>query len=54
MIYLVSNQKRLETEGIVQASIEDCLNYFKDKDEIQIDTETEGFDPYTKKILTRI
>lgn len=52
MIYLVSNQKRLEVEGIVQATIEDCLDYFKDKNEIQVDTETEGFDPYTKKVLT--
>lgn len=49
MIYLVSNKKRLETEGIVQASIEDCLNYFKDKDEIQIDTETESC-PWDKPI----
>lgn len=33
------------------SSIEDCLEYFKDKEEIQIDTETTGLDPHTHKII---
>jgi DNA polymerase-1 len=49
MIYLISNQKRLYLDDIQQASIEDCLDYFKDKDELQVDTETESC-PWDKPI----
>jgi len=52
MIYFISAQKRIETEEIKNGTVEQCLEYFKDKEEIGLDTETEGFDPYTKKILS--
>lgn len=54
MIYLVTTQKSLFeiSHGISFAEIKDCLNYFKDHEEIAVDTETEGFDPYTKDILS--
>jgi DNA polymerase I-like protein with 3'-5' exonuclease and polymerase domains len=34
------------------ATTEDLLEYFKDHTEIDFDTETEGFDPYTCKLLS--
>lgn len=52
MIYFISNQKRLYTDDIIPATIEDCIEYFKDIEEIGLDFETEGFDPYTKKPLS--
>jgi len=53
MIYLVSNQTRcVEDDEVKTASLEDCLEYFKDKKEIGLDIETRGFDPYTKEILS--
>ena len=33
------------------ATLEECLAYFKDIDEIELDTETEGFDAHTKNVL---
>ena len=39
-------------EGIEQSSVEECLEYFKDKTELQIDTETTGGDPHTDTIIT--
>ena len=52
MIYLISNQIRLDTEDIQTATVQDCLDYFSDKEIIGLDIETEGFDPYTKKMLS--
>jgi len=55
MIYLVTNQTSLSkyNEDLIQyCSIEDSINYFKNHAFIGIDSETEGFDPYTKKMLT--
>lgn len=52
MIYLVTNQSvEPYPDDITTANAEDVLNYFKDKPEIGVDTETTGFDPFTKKIL---
>lgn len=52
MIYLVTNQSvEPYSDDIATANVEDVLNYFKDKPEIGVDTETTGFDPFTKKIL---
>lgn len=42
MIYFITNQKELfEDSNIKLATIKDCLNYFKDKDIIEVDSETE-------------
>jgi DNA polymerase-1 len=60
MIYLISSQLRLfEDLEITNASIQDCLDYFKDKDIIEVDTETEYNkrnpkhlpNPYESKVL---
>jgi DNA polymerase I len=55
MIYIITNQERLfnfQNSNIKLTSVENCLNYFKLEKEIQLDTETEGLDPHTKKLLT--
>lgn len=51
MIYLVSN-RLFEPDSYKLATCEDVLEYFKDKFEIYLDLETEGFDPFTRKVLT--
>lgn len=33
------------------STVEECLEYFKDKEFIEVDTETEGFDPHTCNLL---
>lgn len=35
-----------------KTTVEDCLNYFKHRDIIQVDTETTGRDPHTDKIIS--
>ncbi len=35
-----------------QASVDEILSYFKDKDSIEVDTETQGRDPHSKRILS--
>ena len=53
MIFYVSNQKRLNTSDKIQeAKIQDCIDYCQNIDEIGLDTETEGFDPYTNSLLS--
>ena len=49
MIYFVGDKNHDTKYTIV--SIEKALSYFKDKQYIQLDTETEGFDPYTKRVI---
>lgn len=53
MRFLVTNQTKLfnQSEGFLTVDPQFCLKYFEDKKIIGLDTETEGFDPYTKKIL---
>lgn len=50
MIYLVKNEL-FEHEKFKTATVEECIEYFKDKESIEVDTETEGFDPHTCKII---
>ena len=54
MIYLITNKREefnLPPE-IEFAEVEDCLKYFKNEEEVEVDTETEGFDCYTCKVLS--
>lgn len=52
MIYLVSNQQQLfETDDYSRISIDDAIDILRPKDLIEYDSETEGLDPYTKKLL---
>jgi DNA polymerase I-like protein with 3'-5' exonuclease and polymerase domains len=66
MIYYIDEQKELfENEIYKKATLQQCLEYFKDKDVVEVDTETEFCpwsinktkeksrlpDPYTSKVL---
>ena len=51
MIYLISTQHRIDTDLIKEGTIEQCLEYFKDKKEIGLDTETFGFDVFTCRMI---
>lgn len=51
MIYFIGDKKLIPSEIYKDSSIKECLEYFKDKDEIQVDTETEGFDPWTNRLI---
>lgn len=53
MIYLVSASEQLFDFEVPykKATIQDCVDYFKNHSAIQLDTETRGFDPYTKELV---
>ena len=50
MRYFIGN-KILESEHYRVSSVEDCLAYFAEQSEIELDTETTGLDPHTKELL---
>lgn len=52
MIYFIGTSKRwIRGAGIEECTIDYAIEYFKNKKFIQLDTETEGFDPYTCDII---
>lgn len=52
-IYFIGNSRLLDKENTYNnATVEECLEYFKEHTHIAIDTETEGRDPYVKKIIS--
>ena len=52
MIYLVTGQKYLfENKAYSIISIDKCLSLLWDMPMIQVDTETQGFSPFLKKLL---
>ena len=53
MIYLVTNQQAaFAPVGYSLATVQDSLDYLETLEEIAVDTETRGFDPYTKELLS--
>lgn len=53
MIYVITNQHfESYSEGISRGTVKQCLDYFIDKSEIGVDTETNGFDVFTNNLLT--
>jgi DNA polymerase-1 len=51
--YLITNQQSMFTpEGYSFCSVQQCLSYLAKLDDIGFDSETRGFDPYTKELLT--
>lgn len=53
MIYAVTKQTTINTEEITfESDLTHCLEYFKDVESIAVDTETEGFDVHSCKLLT--
>lgn len=52
MIYLVSNQTSMYDSNLFEKiSLEEGINLLKDKEELGLDTETQGLDIYTKNLL---
>lgn len=53
-IYFISNQQELipEVSEFKTATVEDVYEYFKHKKEVEVDTETKGFDPWFDDVLT--
>jgi DNA polymerase-1 len=51
MIYFIGNKELVENEFYEFSTIDKCIDYFKDKESIEVDTETTGFDPHTCKII---
>ena len=50
MIYLVTKQNKLfDDSEIKSVKLSDCLDYFRNHSQIELDSETTGFDPYTNK-----
>lgn len=52
MIYYVGEASLIPSTNYSMASVEGCLNYFKNHKSIAVDIETEGLDPREKKILS--
>jgi hypothetical protein len=53
MIYFVSNVSELFENGVYKVvSVEKSLELLETIKIVGLDTETEGFDPYTKKLLS--
>ena len=51
MVYFVSKQTRFPTEGIQCISVEESLRLLEPLRIVGLDTETEGFSPFLKKLL---
>jgi len=51
MRYFISNRP-IESKEFQMGTVEACLDYFKNKSEIAVDTETTGFDPYTVDLVS--
>lgn len=53
-IYFISNQTELipEVSQFNTATVEDVYEYFKNKKQVEVDTETTGFDPWFDDVLT--
>lgn len=53
MIYLVTNSSELfESSLYKRISVEESLKLLEPLNEVGLDTETEGLDPYTNKLLS--
>lgn len=52
MIYLVGNPQLMDNDVYKIATIEECINFCTNLEFIGVDTETNGFDPYTNKVLS--
>jgi DNA polymerase I len=51
MIYFIGNKVLIPSSIWKESNINECYEYFKDKTEIQLDCETEGFFDFKNKIL---
>lgn len=52
MIYTIGCKRLIPSDKFKEVTVQFCLDYFKDKKSIQLDTETQGKDPHIRKILS--
>ena len=52
MYYYVGSKRLFDSDKIKWCSVEDSLKYLNKLDEVGLDTETTGFDPHTKTLLS--
>ena len=52
MIYYIGNPTLVKGENYQVSTIESCLEYFSNHSSIAVDTETQGRDPHSKKIIS--
>lgn len=52
MYYFIGNIPLINDDSIQLCTVQECLDYFKNVEEIAVDTETEGKSPFSKKILS--
>jgi len=52
MIYTIGCPRLITTQQFTEVTVAYCLDYFKNHKSVQLDTETKGKDPHTKKILS--
>lgn len=52
MIYFIGKVPLFSSSNWLPSTVEDCISYFQDKPYISVDTETQGFDCHSKKILS--
>jgi len=51
-IYFIGPEPMIRSDNYKMTTVKECLEYFKDKEFIMVDTETKGWSPFTKKILS--
>jgi DNA polymerase I-like protein with 3'-5' exonuclease and polymerase domains len=51
-LHFIGPEPIIPSELYEMSTVEECLAYFADKEFIQVDTETQGRSPFTKKILS--
>ena len=51
MIYFIGNSSAVASSLYKEATVDECLEYFREKEYIAVDTETTGVDPHNNKII---
>ena len=51
MIYFIGNSSAVASSLYKEATVDECLEYFREKEYIAVDTETTGRDPWNHKII---
>jgi len=51
MIYFIGNSSAVASSLYKEATVDECLEYFREKEYIAVDTETTGRDPWNHKIV---
>lgn len=52
MLHFIGNKRLIQSELYKESTVEECLEYFKNHESIEVDTETTGRDCHSYKILS--